>query len=109
MRVLVDVDGILCEKAEIGNPSSMLTAKPIAENIKAVNRLYKLGHKVIIYTARRGTDCDDPVALDQETATLRWLVANRVMYHKVLFNKPWADYYVDDRAIGMGELLKVGE
>ncbi len=77
---LIDVDGTLCEdiKNEEGS-RRMARAKPFPDSIKAVNRLYKGGNYICIFTSR--TD-------SHRRVTENWLKRHRVRYHAMLLNKP---------------------
>jgi hypothetical protein len=77
---LIDIDGTICE--DIRNEEGaerMRRAKPIQSSIRAVNRLYDLGHYICLFSAR--TD-------EHEEATRDWLTENRVKYHRLILNKP---------------------
>lgn len=84
--IAIDIDGVLCE-GEIWDTKDCLTAKPILENIKKVNKLYRYNF-IVIYTARR----DFLIS-----ATIEWLRKNNIMFHCISNNKMPADYYVDDK------------
>ena len=105
MRIVVDIDGVLCEQTGIGNVEEMVNAKPIDKNIGYVRLLYKQGHEIIIHTARIGYELDGKCP-SEEKATKQWLTKNMVPYNKLMLNKPWADYYIEDRAIELGVLYE---
>lgn len=86
MRYNVDIDGILCEPCDFKNYKK---AVPKAVNIKKVNNLFE-SNEIVIYTSRKSEDADD---------TIKWLADNGVKYHSIIFNKPTADFYIDDVAI----------
>lgn len=78
-------------------------AKPKTETIKRVNELWTEGWKVTIFTARGMNTCDGDVAeieLRYREMTEKWLKDNRVMYDNLIFGKPAADIYVDDKGLG---------
>lgn len=87
MKYLVDIDGILCKN---GSYTEYATATPLNDNIQKINSLYEAGHKIIIYTSR--------LSIDSEV-TKAWLGKNGVKYHETIFDKPTADFYIDDKAI----------
>lgn len=68
-----------------------LIATPRIEVIEIVNNLYRKGHIIIIWTARREF---------LRTATEYWLKKNGVFYHAIdMHHKIGVDAYIDDRAI----------
>ena len=84
-----DLDNTLCktEGADYKN------ATPIEERIQRVNHLY-IDNEIIIYTARGATTGQDWLSL-----TEKQLSAWKVRYHRLVFGKPTADIYVDDKGI----------
>lgn len=93
MNFAVDLDGTLCEEQE--DWSAYNIAKPIPENIAKINNLFHTGHNIIIYTSRHPSD---------EEVTLKWLKDNGVKFHKVVFGKMRADYYIDERSGKVGDI-----
>lgn len=86
-----DLDGTLCET--VGEDYAH--ARPIQAAIGHVNRLFVLGHTIVIDTARgsgTGIDWYQTTALQLE----RW----GVRYHKLRCGvKIAADVYIDDRSL----------
>lgn len=72
--------------------------EPIWAIIKSMKKLTKKGVKIIIYTSRH-----------DKKKTLKWLKRYKVPYNKLLFGKPLADIYVDDRAVKPTEFLRLME
>jgi hypothetical protein len=65
MKILVDIDGTICESVE----GKYDTASPLPQHIEKINRLYDEGNTVIYYTARgrrSGTDYTE-LTVDQLT------------------------------------------
>lgn len=91
LRILVDIDGVLCEEGRSESIDSLGTRRAIIANVSAVNELFELGHTIIIFTGRKG--------MEQEVVTILWLARHGVKYHEIHFGKPKADIYVDDRAV----------
>ena len=79
--------------------------------IDKINELYDKGWKIIISTARGAKSC--PTLQDREIkyrgVTEAWLNTHNVKYHEVLFGKPNADYYVDDKAMTLEEFINFKE
>ena len=89
MKYVIDIDGTLCS-----HEYNYSDAKPYIDNIQHINRLYKDGHIIWLFTAR-GTD----TKIDWTSVTIGQLKKWGVSYHNLLFGKPSADRYIDDKAI----------
>lgn len=84
-----DLDNTLCSQED-----NYSNAKPFEDRIKKVNQLYDNGNKIIIFTAR-GT----VTKIDWLDITKKQLKKWNVKYHQLIFGKPNADYYIDDKGI----------
>ena len=89
-----DIDGTLCSNT-FGDYER---AVPDPEAIVRLNELFASGHQIILFTARGGT-----TGIDWRELTERQLREWDVSYHKLLFGKPTADVYVDDRAMNTND------
>ena len=87
-----DLDGTLCRTDGLNYEM----AKPIDSHIKKVNKLYELGNTIKIFTAR-GTE----TGIDWTNVTHNQLLAWGINYHELLFGKPAADLYIDDKGQGL--------
>lgn len=77
-------------------------ARPNFTVINKINQLYDENNEIIIFTARRMLTHNgdiEKILNDVEEITKNWLNQYNVKYHKLIFGKPYADYYVDDKAI----------
>lgn len=100
IRVCVDLDGTLVTLPTIAKDYT--TCQPIKGNINLVQALKKAGRYIIIYTARRmKTHQGDiqKVIADIGEITKLTLEKFEIPYDELIFGKPWADVYLDDRAI----------
>jgi dTDP-glucose 4,6-dehydratase len=95
----VDIDGTLCSTPA----ADYAAASPIPEAVAAINRLYERGHRIILLTAR-GT----VTGIDWRSLTERQLLEWGVRYHELVFGKPAADVYIDDKAISTAEWKGAG-
>jgi len=86
--ICVDLDGTLCEWEFWGE----WEPNPKKNRIKFLNEnVYQKWWHVIIYTAR---------SPEFYQITLAWLIKYWVKFHWIsMFIKPWADLYVDDKAV----------
>ena len=94
----VDLDGTLT----IGpcwTKEQCLTAPAREDIIYLINELYKQGHIILIWTARR-----EYLRIETEY----WLKKHCVLYHAIdMGHKPGCDAYIDDRAINSLDYFNV--
>jgi len=99
-RICFDLDDTLVTKPE--KDSNYSTVKPIQHNIDVLNYLKRIGHTIIINTARRMKTHNGNVGrviTDVGQITLKTLSDFNINYDELYFGKPFADYYIDDKAI----------
>jgi hypothetical protein len=91
-----DIDGVI---ATLTHNNQYDLAQPRREVIDGINRLYQLGHRIVLHTARGSA-----TGLDWAALTEQQLADWGVPYHELRFGKPAADYYIDDRAVTLEQL-----
>lgn len=96
-RYVFDIDGIIASLVE-NNDYSL--ANPIVENIELINSLYDNGNTIVLFTAR-----GYKTGIDWSKITEIQLNNWGLKYHELIFGKPNADFYIDDKMINI-ELLK---
>jgi capsule biosynthesis phosphatase len=100
MRICFDLDNTLVTYPHISGDYT--TVKPIYKTINILNRLYSEGHTIIIYTARRMQTHNSNIGAvmkDIGRITFDTLDKFNIQYHEIVFGKPIADIYVDDRSV----------
>jgi capsule biosynthesis phosphatase len=100
LRICFDLDNTLVSYPTITGDYS--TVKPIAHNLSLLKRLKNDGHEIIIYTARRMKTHGGNVGKvikDIAGITIDTLERLNIEYDELIFGKPIADIYIDDRAI----------
>jgi hypothetical protein len=85
-----DLDGTLCTNTE----GEYEAARPQPWAVERVNTLRRAGHRVVIFTARGTT-----TGIDWRPETERQLADWGVEYDELILGKPYADVYVDDKAL----------
>ena len=85
-----DIDETICTSQDLDYGS----AKPIEGRIKKINSLFASGHTIKLYTARGSKS-----GIDFKDLTTRQLNQWGLKYHELKFGKPFADFYIDDKAI----------
>lgn len=93
-----DIDGVI---AHISPKNDYSIAQPNIPNIARVNQLYAQGNRIILFTAR-----GSKTGIDWSEITRQQMMEWGVNHHELLLGKPAADYYVDDRAIELHQLIK---
>ena len=91
-----DIDGTICTFTD----GDYEKAIPFKEVIKKINGLYDSGYKVVFYTGRGST-----TGINWYDFTSRQLKDWGVKYHELYLGKPYADLYIDDRAVNTAEWL----
>jgi len=97
-RFVFDIDGVI---AEFDASLDYAKAEPNQKMIDIVNKLYHLGNEIVLFTARgyvTGIDWQEVTRLQMQD----W----GVKHHELLMGKPNADYYVDDKMLGIDFLYE---
>jgi len=107
-----DLDDTICRPRHSANNSheKYAQAEPNPEIIERIQVIHKSGHTVIIHTARRMlTHKGDLAKIEKDVGdiTRSWLARHRVPYDQLIFGKPYADYYIDDKAVLLRDLAGV--
>lgn len=100
MRIVIDLDGTICELKEPEQKYDSVKALPGAA--ERIRDLRSAGHYIIIYTARNMATCEGNVGRVLKNVgkiTLDWLAEHNIEYDEIVFGKPNGDIYIDDRAI----------
>jgi capsule biosynthesis phosphatase len=100
LRICFDLDNTLVTYPySIGDYTSV---KPVSTMVTLARELHAMGHTIIIYTARRmETHKYNVGAVIKDIAkdTITTLETLEIPYDELLFGKPLADIYIDDRAV----------
>lgn len=83
--ICIDLDQTLCV-----HDGDYATAEPIPGAKQALSSLRNGGWIVVLHTARH---------FNNWQVTVEWLARNELEYDQIVFGKPPARYYIDDRAI----------
>jgi capsule biosynthesis phosphatase len=100
LRICFDLDNTLVTLPTI--PGDYSSVKPIFKMISLLKNLKKLGHTIIIYTARRMNSHKHnigKVIRDIGLVTFQTLEKFNIEYDEIIFGKPIADIYIDDKAL----------
>lgn len=104
--IVVDFDDTLALYDGSRAAENIPSANPNKELIKKLNNLYDSGFEIHIYTARGHLSADSREHADEKYRdTIEdWLSYYHVKYNKLSFQKPYAVYYIDDKALRPDEL-----
>jgi hypothetical protein len=85
-----DIDQTICSTTN----TDYASASPISERIEKINELFAQGHTIKFLTAR-----GSKTGIDWRKLTESQLEEWGVNYHELHLTKPYADLYIDDKAI----------
>ena len=85
-----DLDETLCTSVEL----NYMDSRPIKSRIQKVNQLFNEGHVIKIHTAR-----GSQTGIDWTEVTRKQLEEWGLKFHELYFGKPFADFYIDDKAV----------
>lgn len=91
-----DIDGVI---AGIQKDLDYALSEPNQRMIDIINKLYDYGNKIVLFTARGYVTGKDWSTVTEDQMQ-RW----GVKYHELKFGKPNADYYIDDKMLGLERL-----
>jgi len=110
MRIVFDLDGVICElKKPSESYSDVIPKKKV---IQKMRDLKEEGHYLIIHTGRHMRTCNGDVAKVVEKigkVTEDWLEKWKVPYDELVFGKPYADIYIDDLGVEFSSSEKLGK
>lgn len=91
MKYVIDIDGTICTQEK-----DYAEATPFLDRIEKINKLYDEGHMIVYFTAR-GTE----TGIDWREVTEKQFAKWGVKYNDLIFGKPSADYYLDDKMLNL--------
>lgn len=95
LKLVIDIDNTICSQE-----ADYALASPFEDRIEFFNCLYENGARIVYLTAR-GTD----TGIDWREVTENQFRLWGVKYHELLFGKPSATIYIDDKCMSIKELF----
>jgi len=92
----VDIDETICVTPK---NRCYTEATPLQENIKKINELYNTGNTIVYWTSRGSRKQIDWFKLTK-TQLDEW----GAKYHELRVDKPYYDYFIDDKTLRIEEL-----
>ncbi len=101
---VIDIDDTI----SITHNRDFENSTPIQDVIDKINELHRSGYRIILFTARgmKSTGNSELAREKYYDVTVRWLHIHNVEYDELLFGKPNADAYVDDKSMSIGDFIK---
>jgi dTDP-glucose 4,6-dehydratase len=100
--IFVDIDETICfykEDIPLDGKKDYNKAIPSYQNIEKINKMYNNGCTIIYWTARGSRS-----GIDWTNFTIKQLNSWGVKYHEVRCNKPYYDFFIEDRSLRIEEL-----
>jgi hypothetical protein len=94
-----DIDGVIANIVENLDYSQ---STPNNKIIKIINRLYERGNKIILFTARGYVS-----KINWEETTKKQMKKWGLKYTELIFGKPAADFYIDDKMLSLTDLVNL--
>jgi len=107
MKIAIDIDNTI---VELKPSNEIFEAKAIKEMVEFVNKLYDLGHEIIIYTARGMTKLNGQAHLipnEYFIKTKNQLDDIGIKYHSLVFGKLNYDLLIDDKAVNAKDMNSI--
>ncbi len=95
-RFVFDIDGVI---AQFDESLDYANVGPRPAMVKAIQKLYEAGNEIVLFTARGYV-----TGVDWKETTIEQMKKFGVPYNELIFGKPNADYYVDDKMLDMNLL-----
>lgn len=92
-QFVFDIDGVIAMKREDLDYGQ---AEPNERMIRIINKLYDLGNRIVLFTARGYV-----TGIDWRPTTEKQMKEWGVKYHELHMGKPNADFYVDDKMLSL--------
>jgi len=104
--ICVDVDDTICSTVNRDYANS----EPIMPIVEKLRQAKAAGYQVVLYTARGQGRSDgqwETVADEVLGEVVAFCERHAVPYDRIVLGKPWAKWYVDDKAIRPNEFLDI--
>lgn len=98
-RFVFDIDGVI---TDTGTNLNYAEANPNRKMIEIINRLHEKGNEIVLFTAR-----GYKTGIDWGNLTKKQMQDWDVSYDELKFGKPNADFYVDDKMLGIESLYSL--
>jgi capsule biosynthesis phosphatase len=110
--IIIDLDDTICfpNHGYKDSHNKYALAIPNEQMIESMRIAKDKGYRIVIYTARRMlTHNGDVEAIIKDVGdiTTKWLKDHNVIYDELIYGKPYAEYYVDDKALRPTDFIRM--
>jgi capsule biosynthesis phosphatase len=98
MKVCIDIDGTICPTRKSHEKYEDLV--PLDDAVTSIQSLKQEGNYIILYTARNMKTQSNNIGkiiAKQGKVLIDWLEKWEIPFDELLFGKPLADIYIDDK------------
>lgn len=104
MKIVIDIDGTICDEDHL----AISERQPFIDRINKINSLYDYGYEIVYYTSRGMRSCnDDAIAAERKYSEITKAQLEKwgAKYNKLIFGKPNADIYIDNKNVLLEEFF----
>jgi len=104
LRICFDLDNTLVSLSNINDINKYENITGIQQNIDLCNYYKSIGHYIIIYTSRGMLSNNSNIGKINVNSTQNVydiLKKYHIQYDELIFGKPYADFYIDDKGINV--------
>lgn len=108
LRIVFDIDDTISRVFVKGDYAGAGEIPAVTAKLRS---LKEAGHTIVLHTARGMVSCggDAEKAREKNEKTLtEWLAKYDIPYDEIWWGKPYADVYVDDKAVSAADLATLG-
>lgn len=108
LRIVFDIDDTISRVFVKGDYAGAGEITAVTERLRS---LKEAGHTIVLHTARGMVSCggDTGKAIKKNEETLvKWLADHDIPYDEIWWGKPYADVYVDDKAVSAADFATLG-
>ena len=108
LRIVFDIDDTISRVKAKGDYAGAEEITAVTDKLRS---LKEAGHTIVLHTARGMVSCggNSEKAREKNEGTLtKWLADHDIPYDEIWWGKPYADVYVDDKAVSAEDLASLG-
>lgn len=108
LRIVFDIDDTISRVKVKGDYAGAEEITAVTDKLRS---LKEAGHTIVLHTARGMVSCggDTGKAIKKNEETLvKWLADHAIPYDEIWWGKPYADVYVDDKAVSAEDFTREG-
>lgn len=106
-RIVFDIDDTICTNFRKLGYDKCVPVNPVIEKINYLHDI--MGCTIVLHTSRGMVSCNgdlDKIKAKNEVTLIEWLEKNDVHYDEIIWGKPIADLYVDDKGMNIAEFIE---